>query len=51
MVAFTDPDELLLLPSRVESVTFIRNSALPRMRVTRTFTGYRRFLTAGRVVP
>jgi hypothetical protein len=51
MVAFTDPDELLLLPSRVESVTFIRNSALPRMRVTRTFTDYRRFLTAGRVLP
>ena len=46
-----DPDELLLLPARVESVTFIRNSAVPRVRVTRTFTDYRRFLTGGRVLP
>lgn len=49
--AFSEPDELLLLPARVESVTFIRNSAVPNMRVTRTFTEYRRFLTAGRVRP
>ena len=51
LFAFVDPDELLLLPARVESVTFIRNSAVPRVRVTRTFTEYRRFLTAGRVRP
>ena len=49
--AFVDPDETLLLPSRVEEVTFIRNSAAPRVRVTRTFTGYRRFLTAARILP
>lgn len=49
--AFVDPGETLLLPSRVESVTFIENAAVPRVRVTRTFTDYRRFLTAGRVVP
>ena len=49
--AFVDPDETLLLPSRVESVTFIQNSAAPRVRVTRTFTNYRRFLTTGRVIP
>ena len=48
--AFVDPDETLLLPARVESVTFIRNSGAPRMRVTRTFTEYRRFLTGGRVI-
>ena len=51
LFAFTDPDELLLLPARVESVTFIRNSAVPRVRVTRTFTDYRRFLTEGRILP
>ena len=51
LFAFADPEELLLLPARVESVTFIRNSGLPRVRVTRTFTDYRRFLTAGRVLP
>ena len=49
--AFVDPGETLLLPSRVESVTFIENSAAPRVRVTRTFTDYRRFLTTGRVLP
>ena len=49
--AFVEPDETLLLPSRVESVTFIRNSAVPRVRLTRTFTDYRRFLTGGRILP
>ena len=49
--AFVEPDETLVLPSRVESVTFIRNSAVPRVRLTRTFTDYRRFLTAGRIRP
>ena len=48
---FFEPDESLLLPSRVESITFIRNSAVPRVRVTRTFANYRRFLTGGRVLP
>ena len=50
-VAFVDPDETLRLPSRVESITFIRNSGVPRARVTRTFTDYRRFLTTGRIRP
>ena len=50
-VAFAEPNETLLLPSRVESVTFIQNSGAPRMRVVRTFTNYRRFLTGGRVLP
>jgi hypothetical protein len=49
--AFSDPEEQLLLPSRVETVTVIRNSAMPRVRVTQTFTNYRRFLTTARVVP
>ena len=49
--AFADPGETLLLPSRVESVNFIQNSAAPRVRVVRTFTDYRRFLTEGRVLP
>jgi len=46
-----DPDETILLPSRVESVTFIRNSAVPRVRMIRTYTDYRRFLTGGRILP
>jgi hypothetical protein len=50
-VAFVNPDETLLLPSRVESITFIRNSGVPRARVIRTFTDYRRFVTTGRIRP
>lgn len=49
--AFVEPDETLLLPSRVESVAFIQNSAAPRVRVIRTFTEYRRFLATVRVIP
>ena len=48
---FTDPDETLLLPSRVESVTVVRNSMVARVRKTLTFTNYRRYLTSGRVIP
>jgi hypothetical protein len=48
---FVEPDETLLLPWRVVEVAFIRNSAAPRVRVTRTFTEYRRFLASGRVLP
>ena len=50
-IAFVEPDETLLLPSRVEQISFIRNSGVPRARVVRTFTNYRRFLTGGRVLP
>ena len=48
---FVDPDETVLLPSRVVEVAFIQNSAAPRVRVTRTFTEYRRFLATGRILP
>lgn len=49
--AFTDPDEIVLLPSRIESLSVIRDSAVPRVRMIVTLANYRRFLTAGRVVP
>jgi hypothetical protein len=49
-VPFTDPDETLLLPVKVESVTVIRNSGVPRLRVTQSLTNYRRFVTASRIV-
>jgi hypothetical protein len=48
-VTFRDPDEVMLLPESIESVTVVR-SALQSVRRTETFTGYRRFLTAGRIV-
>lgn len=47
---FTDPDETLLLPSRVDRVLVVTNASVPRLRETVTFTNYRRYLTSGRVV-
>jgi hypothetical protein len=49
-VAFTDPDETLLLPASIESVTVIRGGSTQRTRITQRFSDYRRFLTEGRVV-
>jgi hypothetical protein len=48
-VAFTDPDEVILLPESIESLTVLRGG-LQSIRRTETFSLYRRFLTAGRVV-
>ena len=47
-VTFTDPDEVLLLPEAIESITILRGG-LQSNRRTETFNGYRRFLTEGRV--
>jgi hypothetical protein len=47
-VDFSDPAETLLLPESVESLTLVRNS-LQSIRRVETFSGYRRFLTKGRV--
>jgi hypothetical protein len=47
--AFSTPDEVLLLPDSVESLTIVR-SALQSTRRTETFSHYRRFLTTGRLV-
>jgi hypothetical protein len=49
-VAFQEPDETLLLPSEIISLTVIRNSGLPRLRTTQTFANYRRYVTEGRLV-
>lgn len=49
-VTFTDPDETLVLPSTIESLTIIRNSGVPRVRITQTFSNYRRFVTDSRIV-
>lgn len=47
-VAFTDPDEVLLLPETIEAITVLR-SGLQSIRRTERFSEYRRFLTAARV--
>ncbi len=49
-VTFTDPDETVLMPSRIEGVAIIRNSGMPRLRITQSFANYRRFVTESRIV-
>jgi hypothetical protein len=49
-VRFQNPDETVMLPSSIESVTVFRRTGVPRLRTTQTFTQYRRFLTEGRIV-
>jgi hypothetical protein len=49
-VAFKEPEETLLLPSSIDSVTVIRGSGMQRVRITQRFSDYRRFLTTGRIV-
>jgi hypothetical protein len=47
-VAFSDPDETLLLPDSIEMVTVVRNG-LQSTRRTHAFSNYRRFLAEGRI--
>jgi hypothetical protein len=47
-VEFKEPDEVIVLPESVDALTIVR-SGLQSVRRTTTFTGYRRFLTGGRV--
>ena len=47
-VSFSDPDERILLPESIESMTLLR-SGLQSMRRTQVFTAYQRFLTATKV--
>jgi hypothetical protein len=49
-VAFEDPNETVMLPSSIETLTIVRNAGMPRYRTTQVFTDYRRFLTGGRIV-
>jgi hypothetical protein len=49
-VTFTDPDETIILPATMETVTVVRNSGSPRMRTSQTFRNYRRFMTGVRIV-
>lgn len=48
-VSFGDPDEVMLLPASIESITVVRTT-LQSMRRTQVFSDYRRFLTGGRIV-
>jgi hypothetical protein len=48
-VAFTDPDEILLLPESIHSLIMVRGG-LQSTRRWQTFSDYRRFVTEGKVV-
>jgi hypothetical protein len=48
-VAFSDPDEVLLLPESIESLTVVRGG-LQSTRRNQTFSDYKRFLTEGRIL-
>ena len=48
-VAFNEPDEVILLPESIESMTVLRGG-LQSIRRTDTFSSYRRFLGTGRLV-
>lgn len=47
-VAFSDPEEVIVLPESLDALTVVR-SGLQSIRRTQTFREYRRFLTTGRI--
>jgi hypothetical protein len=49
-VRFTEPDETITLPASIESLRIFRGSGISRMRITQTYSGYRRFLTESRMI-
>ena len=48
-IPFHDPDEAMILPESIDTLIVVRGG-LESMRSRQTFTDYRRFLTAGRIV-
>lgn len=49
-VDFQDPQEALMLPASIDTLTVIRGVTTQRVRMTQRFSEYRRFLTGGRIV-
>jgi hypothetical protein len=50
-VRFQDPSETLILPVMATSLQVTRGAGTPRLRTTTQYTSYRRFMTAGRILP
>jgi len=50
-VRFQDPDETLMLPVSSTQLRITRGAGTPRLRTITEYSGYKRFLTGGRVVP
>ena len=49
-VPFTDPQETLMLPASIDTLTVIRGHGVQRFRISQRFTDHRRFLTGGRLL-
>lgn len=50
-VTFDDPHETLILPVSSTTLQVTRGSGTPRLRTMTQYLAYRRFMTAGRVIP
>lgn len=50
-VTFDEPQETIVLPVSTTRMNVTRGAGTPRTRTTTTFSGYKRFLTGGRIVP
>jgi hypothetical protein len=48
-IPFVNPDETLLLPESIVTVTSVRGAEKPRLRTTQTVTNFRRFMTEAKV--
>jgi hypothetical protein len=49
-VIFRDPDEAMMLPASIDTLTVWRGGNAQPMRKTQTFAGYRRFVAVGKLV-
>ena len=49
-VAFRDPDESLVLPSSIDTLTIFRGSGIPMMRMEQKFSDYKRFIGESHLV-
>lgn len=50
-IAFENPEETLVLPVSATKLQITRGAGTPRLRTSTQFLSYRRFITAGRIVP
>lgn len=49
-VQFENPDEALMMPEAIDTVTVLRGSGVQRFRISQRFSEYRRFLTDARLL-
>ena len=49
-VTFRDPDETLMVPSSIETISILRGAGTSRVRTTQTFSAYRRFVSESRII-